>query len=236
MFKNAGDRCADCVAEPACPFSELSPEAREAFQSITETRIYAPGSSILRQGDPALGLFIVQAGLVRVLHLTPAGKPVGVRMASGAEILGLNEVITGDRYRQSAEAVEQTRLEYVPRKRFVPFLFQHPEVAVEVLIRVSQDFAKLQEGLYEAAAGSPLGDRLLHKLQEFAGSCGVPTDRGVMLDVPLTVQDLAGTLGCSRQWASKLLAEIESQGLIERNGRRITLTGDAVPSEPSPTA
>ncbi len=227
----AGDRCVDCLAEPACPFSDLSPEARDAFREIAETRVYAPGSTILRQGDPALGLFIVQAGLVRVLHLTPGGKPVGVRMASAGEILGLNEVITGDRYRQNAEAVEQTRLEHVPRKRFVPFLFQHPEVAVEVLIRVSQDFAKLQEGLYEAAAGSPLGDRLLHTLQELAGSCGVATERGVLLDVPLTVQDLAGSLGCSRQWASKLLGEIESQGLIEREGRRITLTGEAVPAE-----
>ncbi len=236
MSNVAGDRCADCVAEPSCPFSDLSPEAREAFRAISETRVYAPGSRIIRQGDPALGLFVVQTGLVRVLHLTPGGKPVGVRMASTSEILGLNEVITGDRYRQSAEAVEQTRLEHVPRKRFVPFLFQHPEVAVEVLIRVSQDYAKLQEGLYEAAAGSPLGDRLLHKLQEFAGSCGVPTDRGVLLDVPLTVQDLAGSLGCSRQWASKLLAEIESQGLIERNGRRITLTGEAVPVELLPMA
>lgn len=232
----AGDRCADCDAEPTCPFSDLSPGAREDFREIAETRVYAPGSTILQQGDPARGLFVVQSGLVRVFHLTPSGKPVGVRMASASEILGLNEVITGDRYRQSAQALEQTRLEHVPRRRFVPFLFQHPEVAVEVLIHVSQDFAKLQDGLFEAAAGSPLGDRLLQKLQELAGSCGVATDRGVLLDVPLTVQDLAGTLGCSRQWASKLLSEAESRGLIERAGRRITLTGDAVPAELVATA
>ncbi len=236
MSNNGGDRSSDCVAEPTCPFGNLSPEAFEAFRAITETRVYAPGSTILRQGDPALGLFVIQSGLVRVLHVTASGKPVGVRMASAAAILGLNEVITGDRYRQSAQAVEQTRLEHVPRKRFVPFLFQHPEVAVEVLVQVSQDFAKLEDGLYEAAAGSPLGERLVHKLQEFAGSCGVPTERGVLLDVPLTVQDLAGSLGCSRQWASKLLAEAVSQGLIERDGRRITLTGEAVPAELLTTA
>jgi DNA-binding MarR family transcriptional regulator len=52
-----------------------------------------------------------------------------------------------------------------------------------------------------------------------------------LLDAPLTVRDLAGTLGCSRQWASKLLSEIEAQGLIEREGRRIILTDAALEVE-----
>jgi CRP-like cAMP-binding protein len=104
-------------------------------------------------------------------------------------------------------------------------------VAVELLIRVSQDLVTLQAGVYEAAGGGNLGDRLVRQLQELAGSCGVPTDRGTLLDAPLTVRDLAGTLGCSRQWASKLLSEIEAQGLIEREGRRIILTDAALEVE-----
>ena len=75
----------------------------------------------------------------------------------------------------------------------------------------------------------PLVERLLHKLQELADACGVTTESGgLLLDAPLTVQDLAGSLGCSRQWASKLLSEIESRGLIERRGRRIVLTEAAL--------
>jgi len=218
------DLCGDCQAHTRCAFTNLSPEAREQFRAMAQPRFYAPGSTVVRQGEEADGLFILQSGLVRVLHLTPGGKPVGVRMVSPPEIVGLTEVITGDPYSVTAETVEESHLEYVSRRRFVPYLLSTPALAVELLIRMSQDYERLQEGIYESDGGSPLVERLLHKLQELADACGVTTDGGLLLDAPLTVQDLAGTLGCSRQWASKLLSEIESRGFIERRGRRIVLT------------
>lgn len=220
-----------CEAVERCPFTELTPEARRAYEAIVEARFYAPGSAILRQGDPARGIYVVQSGLVRVSHLTPGGKAVGVQVLGAGAILGLTEVVTGDDYLTTAEAVEDCEIESIQRRNFVPFLLQHPQVALELLIRVSQDLARLQEAIFESAGGGRLGERLVRQLQELAGSCGVPTDRGMLLDVPLTVRDLAGTLGCSRQWASKLLSEIESQGLIEREGRRIILTDAALGAE-----
>jgi len=225
------DLCAVCKVAARCAFTNLTAEAQQEFRSIAHPRFYAPGSTILHQGDDADGLFVLQSGLVRLLHLTPAGRSVGVRLVTPPEIVGLTEVITGDRYSTTVETVEETQVEYVSRKRFVPFLLSTPALAVELLIRVSQDFERIQEGIYESDGGSPLVERLVHKLQELATACGVDTENGLLLDAPLTVQDLAGTLGCSRQWASKLLSEIESRGLIERKGRRIILTEAGVDTE-----
>jgi CRP-like cAMP-binding protein len=225
------ERCQSCEAEPVCPFNDLSEEARIAFETIMEPRFYAPGSIIHRQGDPSRGIFVVRSGLVRAAHLTPGGKGVGVQVLGAGTVLGLTEVVTGDFFLTTVEAVEDCEIESVARRHFVPFLLNHPQVALALLIRVSQDLARLQAGVFEAAGGGRLTDRLLRQLQELAGNCGVPTDRGTLLDLPLTVRDLAGTLGCSRQWASKLLSEIESLGLIERDGRRIILTGAALEAE-----
>lgn len=231
MLPDDADPCAVCQVQSRCAFTNLTSEAQETFRSISQIRFYAPGSMIVRQGEAADGLFVLRSGLVRVLHLTPAGKPVGVRLMTPPEIVGLTEVITGDRYSSTIESVEESQLEYVSRKRFVPFLLATPALAVELLIRVSQDYERIQEGVYESDGGSPLVERLMHKLQELASACGVTTEGGLLLDAPLTVQDLAGTLGCSRQWASKLLSEIESRGLIERRGRRIVLTDAGLDAE-----
>jgi CRP/FNR family transcriptional regulator len=218
------DRCTACEASTTCSFTNLTDEAREEFQELAQARFYSAGTMIIRQGERADGLYILQSGLIRLLHLTESGKPVGVRMLTPSEMIGLTEVITGDPYHVTAETVEECRLEFFPRKQFVPFLLRTPSLAVELLVRMSQDFERLQEGMYESDGGLPLVVRLLHKLQELADACGVSTDGGLLLDAPLTVQDLAGTLGCSRQWASKMLSEIEARGLIERRGRRIVLT------------
>lgn len=220
--------CASCAVAPECPFASLGPEARAAFESILETRVYSPGSVILGQGDPARDFYILRSGLARTTHVTAAGKSVGGHVLGPPAFLGLTEVVTGDRYLLGAEAVDACTLGHVTRKDFAPFLLHHPEAALALLIQVSQDLAKLQAELFEAAGGECLTGRLLGELRELAGSCGIPTDGGVLLDVPLTVRDLAGTLGCSRQWASKLLGELGSRGLIERRGRRILLTRAAL--------
>lgn len=215
----------------SCVFDDLDDDVRAAFEEIVEPRRYGAGEPILHQGDPATGVYVLRRGLVRTAHLTPSGKAVGVRILAPYGVLGLAEVVTGDRYLLSAETVGSCRIDHVPRRRFVPFLLRNPQVAVELLIRVSQEQVALQSCVYETAGGINLGDRLVRQLQELAGSCGVPTDRGTLLDAPLTVRDLAGTLGCSRQWASKLLSEIESRGLIERQGRRIILTEAALAAD-----
>lgn len=216
--------CTACQASACCAFSALDPEARARFHEIAETRYYAPGTTISRQGEKADSLYVIRSGLVRLLHLTEDGKEVGMQVITAGGIVGLTEVITGAPYHGTVESVEETRVDFIPRVRFVPFLLATPKLSVELLIRISYELERLQAEIYEADGGCPMVERLLHTLRDLAKSCGVTTESGMLLDLPLTVKDLARSLGCSRQWASKMLSEIEENGLIKRKGRRIVLT------------
>ena len=216
--------CAACQASESCAFTALGPEARARFHEIAESRYYAPGTVLSRQGERADSLYVVRSGLVRLLHLTVDGKEVGMRVITPGGMIGLTEVITGEPYHGTAQSVEDTRVDFIPRKLFVPFLLSTPKLSVELLIRISHELERLQAEAYEADGGSPMVQRLLHTLHDLARSCGVSIEGGMLLDLPLTVKDLARSLGCSRQWASKMLSEIEEGGLIERDGRRIVVT------------
>jgi CRP-like cAMP-binding protein len=67
-------------------------------------------------------------------------------------------------------------------------------------------------------------------LIELGNVYGVPAEAGLRIPVPLTVQMLADKVGCSRQWASKLLGELEAAGKLKRNRSWITLiTGAGQP-------
>jgi len=80
------------------------------------------------------------------------------------------------------------------------------------------------------SARVPTGERLLSALAELARVYGLPAEAGLRIPVPLTVQMLADKVGCSRQWASKLLGELESAGKLKRNRSWITLiTGAGQP-------
>lgn len=224
MRPKTSDHCATCEAWQECVFFNLPQPLHREFRQIAEIKTYSPGLAVVRQGDDAHGIFNLRAGAVRLLHLEPSGKATAVGTIGAGGILGLTEVNTGEPYPFTAETVRESILEYVPRKRFVSFLFDHPEAVVQLLVWLSQEFEKLQESLFEVSARPQLEDRLLEYLRQLGKICGRPTAEGLELGRRFTGQDLADGLGCSRQWISKLLGDLEHQGLIQRRGRRILLT------------
>jgi len=74
----------------------------------------------------------------------------------------------------------------------------------------------------------------MNLLREFGQNCGHPIDDGVRIRIPLTVQDLADKIGCSRQWTSKLLGKLQTARLIERNQGWIILVTDRTKPGPKP--
>jgi CRP-like cAMP-binding protein len=195
---------------------------------MAEIRTYPPGVTVLRQGTSAGGVYNVRSGALRLLHLAPSGRTVAVGLVANGGLVGLPEVITGSAYPFTAETVERSTLEYAPRREFVPFLLNHPQVAVEVLIWFGQEFQQLQWSLCEMATRPELRTRLLKQMRQLGETCGCSTADGIELDPLVTGQALADILGCSRQWVSKLLGDFEHQGLIKRRARRITVTPAAL--------
>jgi CRP/FNR family transcriptional regulator len=214
--KPVPDRCATCQARASCLFAESPPKAMSQFQMITQVRRYPRGDIIFRQGEHAHGLFILRSGWAKLFHLTPAGKAVTLGLIGPGRILGLTEIVTGSPYLVSAETLDESDVEYIEKQRFLIFLLENPRLAVEPLTTVSQEARKFLTQLCEMAGKLPTVQRLLHTLQDLAKTCGHKTDDGIRLKLPFTVQDLADSIGCSRQWASKLVNELEDQGLIKR--------------------
>lgn len=223
-MNEAFEGCLGCAAQASCVFVGLTREARREFRRILQIRTYSARSFLVRQGDPVEGVFVVREGMVRLLHLTPPGKIITVHLAGPGEILGLSQMVAGTSYPWDAQGAEKCTLEFIPRADFLAFLHHHPEVTLDLLTQVSQDFVKLQGDLCATMSGSPLRQRLLDKLRQLCEEWGVETERGLRLDLHVTVQDLADHVGCSRQWVSKSLGELERDGLVQREGRTLLLT------------
>lgn len=217
--------CSHCPAGSDCPFVDLEAESFCAFQQMMELRTFSRGVQVLRQGDRSHGLYVIRSGLLRLFHVDPNGKTASIGVAQPGHLVGLTEVITGASYHLSAETLEECVLEYLPRNRFVPFLFQTPPLAVSLLVRVSEEFENMLGTLCETTAKTVAPrQRLLFTLLDLGRIRGKSVEHGLCLQIPLTVQELASRIGLSRQWTSKLLQELISEGLVRRSGRRIVLT------------
>jgi hypothetical protein len=63
----------------------------------------------------------------------------------------------------------------------------------------------------------------LHLLLELADKYGVAAADGLRLDANLSHQDLANTIGSTRETVTLVLGELQAQGLIRIGRRKITL-------------
>jgi len=67
-------------------------------------------------------------------------------------------------------------------------------------------------------------ERLAKGLLDLGKHYGVRCEEGLLIDLPLSRQDLAELLGISRQTVCQELQKLARRGLIGLDGRRITLT------------
>ena len=67
----------------------------------------------------------------------------------------------------------------------------------------------------------PVPHRVRHEIDVLARDFGKPDERGVVIDVPLTAEDIAELVVASEKRVSRCLASLQRAGFIERvDGRR----------------
>lgn len=217
------NRCDQCPAGAGCPFCTLTGEARRSFQSLTEVRCYSPGSHVVHQGERPEGLFIIREGVLRLRHEEEDGRSVVLGLLGPGGLVGLTESVNHSSSRFSVEALQESTLEVVPRAGLVRFLTRFPEAVIPLLVWESEELERRIDELLAARCPRPLPERLMGRLRSMARVCGVAEGDDVVIDLPLTVQAVGDSLGCSRQWASRLLTDAEAEGLVERRRGRIVL-------------
>ncbi|RPJ85532.1 MAG: Crp/Fnr family transcriptional regulator, partial [Acidobacteria bacterium] len=217
----SADNCGGCSALGRCPMSKLPAHLNQLIHRSTETRFYTPGCVLASQGQPAKGLFILKAGWVKTVFQTRSDRRVAVGLYGPGNLLALPDVMTAGRFSFSIETIEDCEIEFLSTDNLRSIMEQEPALAMHLLQVVSGLFLKAMEDVHEGA-GVSTSERLLQVLRDLAAQCGRDTGDGVRMRLPFTVQHLADRVGCSRQWATKALGELEEKGLVRRSRGWIT--------------
>ena len=121
----------------------------------------------------------------------------------------------------SLEALRPSRLRVVSpdaRRR----LLADPDAGEEVFAGLAAAVAEREQSLSQIGARLH-EDRVLAKLRELGRKFGRVTPDGVRLDLPLTHQLLADSVGASRETVSVTLRQLQRTGTIHRAGRTYVL-------------
>ena len=206
-------------------FEDLAAEELEELSRITPYKRFEQGEIIYHMEDPADALYFIREGMVKISMYFPNGKEMILGLLGQYDIFGELLLLESERRPNQAEAVVDTTLIVMPEGDFQRLLQQQPRIAMKFIQVMSTRLWQAQQWQAEVGAFDAPG-RLANLLLRLAKDFGAPGERGIVIDLNLTQQDLAKMIGATRETVSHCLARLLEYGAVRRRRAPITVNAE----------
>jgi CRP/FNR family transcriptional regulator, cyclic AMP receptor protein len=204
----------------------LEPATRAELESTGAFRRYPRRAVLFVEGDPGTFVVLVLDGRAKIVATTPDGTEVVLSIRGPGDLVGELAAIDveGAPRMASVIALEPIACRVLTTSEFVSFLEVHPDAAMALLRTVAarmrdSERRRVEFGAYDTAR------RLAGLLVELSGTHGRITAEGIHVEMPLSQQELAGLVGCSRESVARALIALRARGLVS-TGRRSLFVRD----------
>jgi len=183
---------------------------------------YPKGSSVFQQDEEAHSFFILLHGHLRVMKVTPDGQQVVVRFVTPGEIFGIAMAMGRTTYPATATAVVDSVALVWPSAAWPRLVARHPSLAVNMMQTVGSRLQDTHTRVIEMST-EQVERRVAHALLRLAQQAGRKGEDGILIDFPISRQDVAEMTGTTLHTVSRLLSAWEDQGLVGSGRQRISI-------------
>lgn len=215
--------CRNCSLHHLCLPLGLNSNDLERLDQIIERKTpYQRNTVLFQQKTPFTSLFVVRSGSFKTTVANQNGHEKITGFYFPGEFIGLDAIYAGN-YQSTAIALETSTLCALPFERLQALGVEIPLLQVNMLRRSSKEMANdksLMILLSKNNADSRLATYLLSLSVRFQ-------ERGFSAEkfrLSMPRKDLANHLGLAVETISRLFARFQQQGLVNVNGKIITLT------------
>jgi CRP-like cAMP-binding protein len=203
-------------------FEALTPEALQQIAAEAAIRRREPGGTFFQEGDPAAAFFVIQSGTVKLTQLTPEGHQVVLRLLNAGDAFGGVSAFGGGSYPITAEAVTAVSALEWPGAVMRSLMERHSRLALNALRMVAARLHEL-DAQYRQLATEKVERRIARALVRLVQQSGRRVEGGVLIDLPLSRDDIAQMTGTTLYTVSRLVSRWEAEGILEVGRQRIVV-------------
>lgn len=171
------------------------------LQPLPLTVILRQGSTLVRQGAPSEGLWLLSSGALRMAQVSRDGRELLL------DVLGV-----GDGVGEPPGMISPATVRALRPCRLVPVA---PRAAADLLTARAHRAAALAADL----AWLDVRGRIFGRLDDLAQRFGRPVEGGRLILLPLTQDELAALAGTTRESANRALRALVGEGRVRIAGR-----------------
>jgi CRP/FNR family cyclic AMP-dependent transcriptional regulator len=182
------------------------------------------GQALFTEGDLAERVFVIERGWVMISSIAPGGREIVLGIRGPGDVVGDLSALDSAPRSATALAVGDVEATVAPGSALTRALNDIGK-ATELLRILAARLRDADRKRLEFAALDTLG-RVAWRLQELGERFGEETSEGVVVELPLSQEQLASWCGASREATVKALSALRSLGCIA-TGRRSVMIRDA---------
>ncbi len=221
--------CTDCNVCARSPFHDLPRDTLQALNDGKSIQRVEPGDVIYNEGDDCDAIYMISNGLVGVRKVDENGNSILLRLEHPGTVIGFRAAIAHTPYTTSAEALAPAGLCVISASVFRRLLDDHPELLQRLFIQSAHDMQVAENSLLSNTTCSVRARimQLFETLQD-RYSCGMH-DGAIVIDLPLSRQDLAALMGIRPESLSRVIRSLEEEGIVRFSGRRAFIPSQHMP-------
>ncbi len=218
------ESCLRCPTREEGIFCQLPHAALSTLNSLRQTSIYPKGVLLFVEGQPTRGLHIMCSGEAKLYVNSPEGQSLTLRVVEHGEVLGLSSLIGDEPYPNSAETLCPSQVSFIPRLEFLQFVRANPDVSIRVAKHLSMELSKAWQQTRMLALAPDTYAKLTQFLLQWAQKHGQQTPDGLRIALHMTHEEIAQSIGASRESVTRILSDWKHRGVIRVNGGTLTIT------------
>jgi CRP-like cAMP-binding protein len=203
-------------------FQGLDTAALQTILQASRRRQVKANTFFFHEGEPATLFYVLLEGRARLTQVTAEGHQVIVHYVGPGDGIGIIVALSSMAYPVSAEAVEDCLALSWDTETILQLMLENPRLALNGMKLIAHRFAELQDR-YRELATERVERRVARALLRLVRQAGKRVEGGVLIDMPLSRQDLAEMTGTTLYTVSRILSNWEERGLVDGGRERVVL-------------
>ena len=213
----------DGASSPKGFWGLLTDREQASLSDLGRTKEFRPGDTMCHEGDPAIHLYVLVTGWVKILSVTSDGHERVLALRGQGDIVGEMAGETTGQRNATVRAVDPVCALIIGYERFSSFLDSHPGADHAYRRTITQRWSDTAKILRRHSVTSG-AQRLAALLLELADRHGRTVGGEIHVAMPLSQEELASLAGTSRATVQRAYRIWRQRGFIRTGQRHITIT------------
>ncbi|TNE47632.1 MAG: Crp/Fnr family transcriptional regulator [Deltaproteobacteria bacterium] len=210
-------------------FEGISEEDLDQLVPLLRFRKCVRGQSVVEVDMPGHSLYMISNGELKVT-IQRDDKEAILTLLGAGDFFGEMALLDGKGRSANVVCLRASDLYELSREDFLRYVEAHPRALINILQHLTERLRNSNLIISNLTLLDVYG-RVARFFMTLAEEEGEEVDAGILLRKPPSQQQMAGMLGTSRETVNRVIAEFVQQGILQKDGRQLVITSEALLAE-----